>query len=75
MLNVREDKKKKQKKHNLVALYLGRIKVAYHLLMHQAYRAIYQMVHQLQLVLTEVRQVVRCTNLKRKKANRILSVN
>jgi len=75
MLNVRENKKRKQKKHNLIVLYLGKIKV-YHPLLHQAYRAItYRTVHLLQLVLIEVHRAVRCIKLKRKEMNRILSAN
>jgi hypothetical protein len=75
MLSVRENKKRKQKKYNLVVLYLGKIKM-YHPLLHQAYRAITcRTVHLLQLVLIGVHRAVRCTKLKRKETNKILSAN
>lgn len=73
MLNVKGGKKEKQKKCKLVALCLGRIKVAYRPL-YLVHQVICQMVH-LQLVLIEVLLAVQCTKLKRKKVNKILSAS
>jgi len=76
MLNVKEDRIEKRKKHNLVELCLGEIKAACHpLLLHQAHRVIYQTVYLPQLALIEVLRVVQCTKPKRKKVSRILSAS